>query len=100
MPKALQQSELKFWGELCSYIDHVKDKLGVPGMAVAVVGGATGARAPFLGEKFAGVRSLAARSLPVDRDTVFQHRVFVEAHHDHDPRGADRAGRWEAQVVR
>jgi hypothetical protein len=28
MPKALQQGELKFWGELCSYIDHVKDSAG------------------------------------------------------------------------
>src|SRR4030095_14150155 len=72
MPKALQQGELKFWGELCSYIDHVKVKLGVPGVAVAVVGGATGARGPFLGEKCAGLRSLAAAGLPVDRDTVFQ----------------------------
>src|SRR4029453_6804052 len=72
MPKALQQGELKFWGELCSYIDHVKVKLGVPGVAVAVVGGATGARGPFLGEKCAGVRSLAAPGLAVDRDTVFQ----------------------------
>jgi CubicO group peptidase (beta-lactamase class C family) len=72
MPKALQQGELKFWGELCSYIDHVRDKLGVPGVAVAVVGGATGARGPFLGEKCAGVRTLAAPGLAVDRDTVFQ----------------------------
>src|SRR4030095_11945692 len=72
MPKALQQGELKFWGELCSYVDHVKSKLGVPGVAVAVVGGATGIRRAFLGEKCAGARSLAAPGLPVDRDTVFQ----------------------------